>query len=174
MKKRRKITVNINFSNRWLYTLIIIGIILVISVGVYAANFLLTPGTAPNPGHLISQTSPPSGCTAGQVLQWTGTANGDGGWTCASTGSTLTKNITVPFYQIIPYCSGAGTVTQNANCNSASAGTCGTYPNLGTYYYDCSGTGALRTIPRTSPPQAACYQSGTPTCPNTLIGYLVN
>jgi hypothetical protein len=84
MKKRGK---NRRLSNRLSYTLIAIGILVIISVGVYAANSLLTPGVSSNPGHPISQTSPPSGCAAGQVLQWTGTANADGGWACVTSSS---------------------------------------------------------------------------------------
>jgi len=75
-------------SNRLAYTLIIIGILIIVAVGVYAANSLLTPGVAPNPGHTISQTAPPSACSAGQVLQWTGASNVDGGWACVDQSSS--------------------------------------------------------------------------------------
>jgi len=64
----------INLTNRWLYTLIIIGILAVTGIGVYA----LTPGVAPNPGHLISNVAPPSPCAAGQFLKFDGT-----NWACA-------------------------------------------------------------------------------------------
>ncbi len=36
MKKKRGIEIKINFSNRWLYTFIVIGILAFVSVGVYA------------------------------------------------------------------------------------------------------------------------------------------
>lgn len=78
MKKRGKgikINLKINFTNRWLYTFIAIGILAIIGIGVYA----LSPGVAPNPGHLITDVAPPSGCSANQFLQWTGAA-----WTCAT------------------------------------------------------------------------------------------
>jgi len=82
-KKRKKVVqIKINFTNRWLYTLIALGILVLAAVGVYAANTLLVPGTAPKVGHTTSQLSPPSGCSPGQLLQWNGTANGDGGWAC--------------------------------------------------------------------------------------------
>jgi hypothetical protein len=85
MKKgKRQINIKINFTNRWLYTLIAVGVLVIMGVGVYAASSLLTPGVAPNPGHPISQTSPPSSCSAGQVLQWNGTSNADGGWACGT------------------------------------------------------------------------------------------
>jgi len=74
MKKKRGIQIKINFTNRWLYTLIAIGILAIIGVGVYA----LTPGVAPNPGHLISEMAPPSPCPANQFLQFDGT-----NWKCA-------------------------------------------------------------------------------------------
>jgi hypothetical protein len=68
MKKKRGI--QINFFNRWLYTLIALGILVIISVGVYA----LQAGVKPNPGHDLSELGVPSGCTSGQVISWNGTA----------------------------------------------------------------------------------------------------
>ncbi len=68
MKKRKSI--QINFSNRWLYTFILLGILVIISIGVYA----LTPGVKPNPGHDLSELGVPAGCTSGQVLSWNGTS----------------------------------------------------------------------------------------------------
>jgi hypothetical protein len=79
MKKKEGITIKINLSNRWIYFLITLGILSIIGVGVYS----LTPGTAPNPGHLISEMAPPSPCTTGQVLYFDGT-----NWKCA-TGLTM-------------------------------------------------------------------------------------
>ncbi|VVB82596.1 Uncharacterised protein [uncultured archaeon] len=52
-----------------LYTIVILGIILIVTLGVYAT---VTPGTAPNPGHLLSDISPPTECTAGQYVSWNG------------------------------------------------------------------------------------------------------
>lgn len=60
----------INFTDRWLYTLIVFFSLVVIGVFVYAAT--------PNPGHDITQIAEPSGCAANQFLQWTGVV-----WTCA-------------------------------------------------------------------------------------------
>lgn len=79
MKKKRGLNVTINFSNRWLYTFIVLGILAIVGVGVYA----LVPGVAPNPGHLISEMAPPSPCTANQVLQFDGT-----NWKCADLPTT--------------------------------------------------------------------------------------
>lgn len=73
MKKRNKLEVN--FTNRWLYIFIILAVIVVIAVGIYA----LTPGVAPNPGHLLSDISPPAGCTAGQFIQFNGS-----NWVCVT------------------------------------------------------------------------------------------
>jgi len=76
MKKRgREINIKINLTNRWLYTLIAIGILAIIGVGVYA----LTPGVKPNPGHLSSEMAPPSPCASGQFLKFDGT-----NWVCGS------------------------------------------------------------------------------------------
>jgi len=63
------VQVNINFSNKTFYTIITILSIALITGVVFA----LTPGVAPNPGHLTAQISPPTGCTAGQALKWDGT-----------------------------------------------------------------------------------------------------
>ncbi len=72
VKKRNK---RFNLSNRALYTFITFGIIIILAVGIYA----LTPGVAPNPGHLITDVAPPSNCSSGQFLQFNGS-----NWDCAS------------------------------------------------------------------------------------------
>jgi len=64
----------INFTNRWLYTLIVFFSLIVIGVFVYAQ--------IPNPGHDITQIEQPSGCSANQFLKWT-----TAGWTCADAGA---------------------------------------------------------------------------------------
>ena len=59
----------INLTNRWLYTLIVFFSLVVIGVFVYAV--------APNPGHDITQIAQPSECSTNQFLKWTGSS-----WTC--------------------------------------------------------------------------------------------
>ena len=73
-KKKEKFPV----SNRVLYTFITVAVIAIVAFGVYA----LTPGVAPNPGHLITQIAPPSPCNGGQFLQFNGNT-----WVCNTTGS---------------------------------------------------------------------------------------
>ena len=75
MTKKEKFKI----SNRVLYTLITVGIFIILAVGAYA----LTGGIAPNPGHLITDIAPPSGCTSGQFLEFSG-----GTWICATPAST--------------------------------------------------------------------------------------
>jgi hypothetical protein len=65
----------INIEKRYAYA--IIGL-LVLSAGIFIVN-ALTPGVAPNPGHLIDSVAPPSGCGDGQVLQFIDITNG---WGC--------------------------------------------------------------------------------------------
>lgn len=68
-KKLKIKKLQINLTNRWLYTLIVFFSLIVIGVFVYAV--------APNPGHGITQIEQPSGCGANQFLKWTGSS-----WTC--------------------------------------------------------------------------------------------
>ncbi len=80
MKKKEGITIKINLSNRWLYTFILLGILIAVGVGVYA----LTPGVKPNPGHLLNETAPPSPCTANQFLKWDGS-----NWICSTASCSV-------------------------------------------------------------------------------------
>jgi len=87
MKKRgREINIKINLTNRWLYTLIAIGILAIIGVGVYA----LTPGVAPNPGHSANDMAPPSPCAANQFLKFDGT-----NWVCSKITSSSMDEDTI-------------------------------------------------------------------------------
>jgi len=119
MKKRKKITINIHLTNRWLYTLIAVGILAIIAVGVYA----LAPGVIPNPGHNISEISIPSGCVAGQFLKYDGTK-----WVCSG-----------------DYCAG-GTCNGNLNVNN-NITTFGVINLMTTlrYHYSGSAVGGFKT-----------------------------
>ncbi|OGJ12510.1 hypothetical protein A3K82_03165 [Candidatus Pacearchaeota archaeon RBG_19FT_COMBO_34_9] len=152
MKKRKGITISL--SNRWLYFLITLGILAIVSVGVYA----LTPGTKPNPGHLVSEMAPPSPCTANQFLQFDGT-----NWVCADTPSGLTKGTAL--YTIANYCGSTGSFTTASTCTTTNCGSKGCYIGsswCGECYkrYNCAGTCSL------------CNSAAT--CNNNLLGYLVN
>jgi len=68
MKKKRDITIKL--SNKLFYTLIVIGILAVVGVGVWAL------GSVPNPGHAISELQT---CEEGETLQVV-----DGEWDCVS------------------------------------------------------------------------------------------
>ncbi len=77
MKKGKQIKIKnlqINLSNKTFYTLVLISSLILFGVAVYA----LTPGTAPNPGHLISEVAPPNPCGSGQFLKFDGV-----NWVCA-------------------------------------------------------------------------------------------
>ncbi len=71
--------INIQLSNRWLYTFIIILILAIIAVCVYAYDS--SPATPSVFGHSIDEMAPPSPCDAvlGQFLRWGGT-----NWTCSN------------------------------------------------------------------------------------------
>ncbi|MDD5012265.1 MAG: tail fiber domain-containing protein [Candidatus Nanoarchaeia archaeon] len=71
MKKKRGLNININFSNRWLYTFIFLGILTIITVGVYAYS---NPTTGV--GHDLNEIQP---CSEDQILKTTG-----GAWSCSA------------------------------------------------------------------------------------------
>jgi hypothetical protein len=80
MKKGRR-GIQIKFTNRWLYTFIVIGILAVVSVGVYAYG-TNSPSTF---GHSAGELAPPTGCASGQFMQWDGSA-----FVCAVPSTLLT------------------------------------------------------------------------------------
>lgn len=143
----RKRGPNIHLSNRLSYTLITIVILIAAGIGVYAASSLLTPGTAPNPGHITSQTAPPSGCQAGQILQWSGTANADGGWTCL-TLPTPASPCPIGMHANYTYVNGAeDSKTPGGNCGGGWGGcpadTCDGNGGDGWTSYNCPASANL-------------------------------
>jgi len=70
-KSAKRNSKKIILSNRWLYTLITVGILICLSVGVYAVL-----GTTPNPGHSISELQT---CSNGEILQMV-----NGAWACTT------------------------------------------------------------------------------------------
>ena len=79
-KRGKSIKININLSNRWLYTLILIGILAIVAVGVYAATSFPASGA----GHNLNELAQP--CSNGQILKVSG-----GVWACGSDVDTDTK-----------------------------------------------------------------------------------
>tara|TARA_Y100000034_G_scaffold122591_1_gene168231 strand:- start:28 stop:864 length:837 start_codon:yes stop_codon:yes gene_type:complete len=75
---KKSLNIQINFTNRAIYTFIVFSVFLLIGISVFA----LTPGVAPNPGHIIEEMAPPLNCETNQVLQWDGTT-----WTCTNSSS---------------------------------------------------------------------------------------
>jgi len=163
MKKRGKgLSIKINLTNRWLYTLIAIGVLVIASVGIYA----LTPGIKPNPGHLASEMAPPSPCSSGQFLKFDGT-----NWVCGSdtdtdycAGGTCPGSLNVQgpltasggkivVYQLSPGCIGTSTILLTTSPTCYTIKGCGGNSNV---YYACNGN---------------CGTSSF--CTNTLVGYLV-
>ncbi len=92
MKKgKRTIKLQINFTNRWLYTFIAVFLLAAVGVGVYAYG-TNAPTTF---GHSIGELAPPTGCSAGQFLQYQ-----NGSWICTTSsadycaGGTCTGSLT--------------------------------------------------------------------------------
>ena len=70
--------VTINFTNKWLYSFIAVGVLILLGVGVYAFG-----GVQPNiMGHSTNEIAPPTGCGMGQVLTWGGDS-----WDCVDMAS---------------------------------------------------------------------------------------
>ena len=75
-KKRKGINFNINITNRWLYAIVALIILLVLVIGVIAYN----TNNPINFGHTMGElTGITCNAAAGQVLYWTGSS-----WTCAT------------------------------------------------------------------------------------------
>jgi len=74
----------INLSNKTFYTLVVIGVLVLLGIGVYA----LSPGETPNPGHNIQDIGPPLDCESGEVLQYDGDTET---WACTSAGGVDTR-----------------------------------------------------------------------------------
>lgn len=125
--KKKGLTIKINFSNRWIYFLITLGIIAIVAVGVYA----LSPGMKPNPGHDINETAPPADCADGTYLQWTGSdwacqtpqlschfENSSGTWSSDSNGRG---------YDAFKSCSTGGLVNGGCYCSGSIIRSMGTF-----------------------------------------------
>jgi hypothetical protein len=82
-KRGKSIKININLSNRWLYTLILIGILAAVGVGIYAATY--SPSGA---GHPYTEIST---CGANQILKMNSAGNA---WEC-NTITTIETDPTV-------------------------------------------------------------------------------
>ena len=72
--------ITIHLTNRWLYSLIVFGIILIVAVGVYASS---PTGSIPNPGHSLSQIQTCGTSTSGKILETTAA----GTWDCVDPSS---------------------------------------------------------------------------------------
>ena len=68
--------IEVSFSDRWLYTFIVIGVIILLGIVVYAV--------APNPGHSYADIE---SCAEGQILKTSG-----GSWSCGTDVDTDTDN----------------------------------------------------------------------------------
>jgi len=120
MKKRKGVTVKINFTNRWLYTLIILGVLIAVGVGVYAATY-----SSSGAGHPYTEIST---CAADQILKMN-SAGTD--WTCANPSSGSETDPTVMSW--------AKTNNPNISGNLDVVGTiAGRYLKLPAMNHSCS------------------------------------
>jgi hypothetical protein len=195
-KKRKDII--IKFSNRWIYTLIVIGILAILGVGVFAL------GSVSNPGHAISELQT---CEEGETLQVV-----DGEWDCVSGGGENLEGWS--FSNDYLYDDGEQVIRANdewLRLNPAGHFTNGVYTpgklradggiclddvcvnnlrSTGIYYIDnvyCEDYKTFTTSPtcKTRPCQVTntykryyncygvCNLNSPYSCPNNLLGYLV-
>ena len=80
---KKGLSINITFSNGFLYAFILIVVVLILSVTVFAFG-TSTPTTF---GHSIRELEAPIGCGANQFLKWSGSD-----WTCVSNTGIWTSN----------------------------------------------------------------------------------
>lgn len=112
MRRKRGFNLTINLSNRWLYTLIALGIVIIFSVGVYASF-----GNTPNPGHPVSQLQTCS--EDGKILKMSG-----GAWICAEDVNTD--------YCVGGTCGGSLTVTGGLSVSGGNIALSGGNRYIGT------------------------------------------
>jgi hypothetical protein len=79
MKKGKRVNIKIRFSNRWLYTFIAFGILILAGIGVYAASY-----SNSNTGHPYTEITT---CAEGQFLKVI-----NGVWTCETYFASKEEN----------------------------------------------------------------------------------
>ncbi|MFA5071664.1 MAG: hypothetical protein WC511_04885 [Candidatus Pacearchaeota archaeon] len=79
MKKGKRVQIKIRFSNRWLYTFIAFGILILAGIGVYATSY-----TNSNTGHPYTEITT---CAEGQFLKVI-----NGVWTCETYFASKDEN----------------------------------------------------------------------------------
>ena len=148
--KKRGLTLKINLSNRWLYFLITLGILAIVSVGVYAVD----TSQAWHPASQIEgvQERVTGTCAAGssiRVISLTGTV------TCEADTDTI-GTAGPELYRVTASGCPSGGVTFSSTCTTPIC--CASCGNGGRpTYYRCDGTCSWQ------------YTSST-TCSNTYLG----
>lgn len=77
MSKGKRLTMKVNFSNRWRYSLVLLGLLIILAGVVYAYNS--NPANPAVFGHTLNEFAAPSPCNTSSLLQWNGTQ-----WRCNS------------------------------------------------------------------------------------------
>ena len=122
-------------TKREIYTLSAIMILVLVGAGIFIVN-ALTPGVAPNPGHLISETAPPSPCSANQVLKFDGS-----NWFCASDNVGITSESDPTVNSYIKNKGSCAAITGSASlCDGNDANT-DTHGYLSCWYQNAYGAG---------------------------------
>ncbi|MCL5730464.1 MAG: hypothetical protein M1165_02775 [Candidatus Pacearchaeota archaeon] len=131
VRKSNSKGIHIHLTNRWLYTLIAIGILAIVGVVIYADA---PSSTIPNPGHPISDLQTCN--TAGDVLQ----INSTGQWSCVPASSIGSSQIGTLVNG--KWCTSDGsTISCTSNAPSAS-----TTPYVVNGAYTVGSSGSLSNI----------------------------
>jgi len=153
MKKKRGM--KINLSNRWKYTFIVLGMLLVVAVGVYAYG-TLNPS---NMGHTAREMDFTGGFTvpSGDVNITTGKLCLGG--TCVNNWGPTVYNVTNN------YCIGKGTVSLSPTCITTICNVCSGNPG-------CNAYGSISCTGTCGTPYVYSGSTSLVSCPNTFAGYL--
>lgn len=80
LKKRVQLgKININMTNKWFYSFVTLFIVLILGIGVFAADSW-GPGDDPDGGHAMRELAAPEPCDSGEFLKY----NGGDNWGCSN------------------------------------------------------------------------------------------
>lgn len=142
MKNKRgnqKPIIQINLTNRWLYTLIVIGVLILITIGVYAIAGVSHSSDEINEVDPYVPASVRDGIISWGDIDFTGTTGVSDG--VDNLGTDTVRTTARALYQIPGHCSGSGLITTASTCSTRTCDSCTSSSGDSTYYYyyNCAG-----------------------------------